>query len=347
MTAAPGQKAPYEISAPEVWARSPLLSILTITYNHAAFITECLASAMRQHTTFPTEMVIGEDCSTDGTRAICEEYQRRHPDRIRLLLPPVNRGRYENFRQAFAACRGRYVALLEGDDYWTVPDKLQRQVDLLEAHPEWALSFHNVCILEDNRPTRLFFETRPKAVFTQEDFIERNFVPTCACVFRNQRGVSFPAWYYDEDKNPYPDWVLHVLTTARGAAGYIHAVMAVHRRHAGGVWGRTFSGGLDAEIERMTRRLKTFARLAECMPPQCQQRLRRQRALAAFHLAVAWREKGHRTRACQYALRALREDPRAGLPWARFLLRTALGRNQAAGTEKNRLRAEGEQRDQG
>jgi hypothetical protein len=94
--------------------------------------------------------------------------------------------------------------------------------------------------------------------------------------------------------------------------------MGVHRRHAGGVWGRTFDRGAQEEIERMTKRLITFERLADCMPARYQRRLRRQRALASFHLAVAYRARREWRRAASLLARAFREDPWAGIPFLRF-----------------------------
>jgi len=110
-----------EISWPQRLAGTPKVSVLTITYNHEPFVAQCIASVMGQQTTFPVEMVIGEDCSPDRTRAICREYQQRHSDRIRLLLPERNVGRHANFRNALAACRGEYVALIEAMTTGPIP----------------------------------------------------------------------------------------------------------------------------------------------------------------------------------------------------------------------------------
>lgn len=121
----------------------PVVSVWVITYQHRDYIQECLDSLLAQQTDFPFEIVIGEDQSTDGTRDVCIEYARRHPDRIRLFLRDRTistltvdgRLRYLNGILTHSACRGRYVAGCEGDDYWINPAKLQMQVDLLERDP--------------------------------------------------------------------------------------------------------------------------------------------------------------------------------------------------------------------
>lgn len=122
----------------------PLVSVCMITYNHEPYIAQAIESVLMQQTDFPVELVIGEDCSTDNTRAIVCDYRERYPRRIHLLLPEYNLGMFPNFVATLQACDGRYIALLEGDDYWTDPFKLQKQVDFLEVHPEYGL-VHTDC----------------------------------------------------------------------------------------------------------------------------------------------------------------------------------------------------------
>jgi glycosyltransferase involved in cell wall biosynthesis len=117
----------------------PLVSVKMITYNHAPFIAQAIEAVLQQKTNFPFELVIGEDCSTDGTRKIVFEYQEKYPDIIRVLTSEKNVGMKKNSYRATKACRGKYVAFCEGDDYWQHPDKLQKQVDYLESHPECGM----------------------------------------------------------------------------------------------------------------------------------------------------------------------------------------------------------------
>jgi len=115
------------------------LSVMMVTYNHERFIAQALKSVLSQRVNFDYEIVVGEDCSTDGTRDILMDFYHRFPDRIVPLLKNRNIGAMRNAEATFAACRGQYVALLEGDDYWTCENKLQKQVDFLDAHLDYAI----------------------------------------------------------------------------------------------------------------------------------------------------------------------------------------------------------------
>ena len=112
------------------------VSVLMITYNHENFIREAIEGVLMQKTDFPIELIIGEDCSTDGTRKIVMEYASKYPDIIRPLLPDSNLGMMKNFIETMQAATGKYIALCEGDDYWTDPYKLQKQVDILNKLPD-------------------------------------------------------------------------------------------------------------------------------------------------------------------------------------------------------------------
>ena len=319
-----------EVASAEVMAAAPSVSVLINTYNHEPFIGECLAGVAAQQTSFPVEVVIGEDCSTDRTRAICRAFQRQHPRQVRLLLPSRNVGELENFRLCFRACRGRYVALLEGDDLWTSPLKLQRQYDQLERHPAWAMCIHNVSLVGDaHRPGDVFFGADRKPVYARADFVERNFVPTCSCVFRNRGPDILPEWFWDPAANPYPDWILHVTNAAYGDIGCLDDVLGVHRRHAGGVWGSTFDGSADGDIRRMRKRLTAFERLQECMGAAQAAALRRQRAAACFHIALAYRRKAEWPAVRRFLAKGFFIDPLAPHPfWRSYLLTWAPRRGE-------------------
>lgn len=110
----------------------PLVSVIMTTYNHSKFIAQAIDSVLSQKTNFPIELIIGEDCSTDNTRQICLDYQQKHPTRIRLFLPEENVGFLRNYGQLLKLCRGKYIAIISGDDYWCDNTKLQKQYDCLE-----------------------------------------------------------------------------------------------------------------------------------------------------------------------------------------------------------------------
>ncbi len=117
----------------------PLVSVKMITYNHAPYIAQAIEGILGQRTKFPIELVIGEDCSTDGTREIVFEYQKRYPDIIRVITSDKNVGMKKNGYRTTKACRGKYLAFCEGDDYWVDPEKLQKQVGYMEEHPECGM----------------------------------------------------------------------------------------------------------------------------------------------------------------------------------------------------------------
>jgi glycosyltransferase involved in cell wall biosynthesis len=121
----------------------PLVSVKMITYNHAPFIAQAIEGVLQQKTNFPFELLIGEDCSTDGTREIVFDYQKKYPDIIRVVTSDKNVGMKKNGLRTLRACQGKYVAFCEGDDYWQSPFKLQKQADYLESHPECGMVYSN------------------------------------------------------------------------------------------------------------------------------------------------------------------------------------------------------------
>ena len=134
------------------------VSVCMIAFNHERYIAQALDSVLKQETSFPVDIVVGEDCSRDSTRRILLDYAERHPGRIRPLLADRNRGMMANFLSTLAACRGRYVAVCEADDYWLDSGKLQKQVDYLESHPECAVSFHNAYMEARQQVERAYHE---------------------------------------------------------------------------------------------------------------------------------------------------------------------------------------------
>lgn len=212
------------------------LSVLMVTYNHESYIAQALDSVLMQEVDFEYEIVVGEDCSTDSTRKIILDYYSKYPHKFKLLLHDNNQGACKNFLQSFKACNGDYIAYLEGDDYWTSKDKLQKQVDFLDSHPEYTICFHNCEEFYDDgdKPSWNYCTVGQKATSTLEDLlINCNFIPSCSVVFRNRLFDKFPDWY---SELAIGDWTLHILNAQVGNIAYINEVMSRHRHHAGGVW---------------------------------------------------------------------------------------------------------------
>src|SRR5262249_20631667 len=131
------------------WENLVKLSVAMITYNHERFIAQALQSALDQRTNFPCEILVADDHSTDSTPAIIADFHRRYPDKIVPQIRQRNMGGSRNTELLIAACRGQYVAMLEGDDYWTDKNKLQRQVDFLDSHPDYVICCHRQQVLNE------------------------------------------------------------------------------------------------------------------------------------------------------------------------------------------------------
>lgn len=213
----------------------PRVSIPMVAYNHEAFLAEAIQSVLEQ--SFDSwQLIIGEDCSTDGTLAIARKYAAEHPQKIRLLETPKNMGAKANFLRTLDACTGTYISHLDGDDFWTDPEKLSLQVDYLDNHPDCGMVF---CASEDmvEGATSERQVIRPpgrKDRYTQEDLIWRNCVgASCSVLWRKLELRDIPSWFGEV---PVGDWILHLLASDRGWIGYIDRVMCVHRSHEMGVW---------------------------------------------------------------------------------------------------------------
>jgi glycosyltransferase involved in cell wall biosynthesis len=222
------------MSAPD--GVTPTVSVCMITYNHERFIAQAIESVLMQETDFPVELVIGEDCSTDGTRAIVVEYAQRYPERIRPFLRERNLGMIPNFVATLQACRGKYIALLEGDDYWTDPHKLQKQVQFLEGHPDYVLCHHDAMIVDEHgyvlQDSKLPAET--KRDFSQEELMAGAWILTLTACFRNVI-QEFPPEFLRVFNG---DSFLFSMLGQFGRSKYLGDCIkpAAYRQHPGGVW---------------------------------------------------------------------------------------------------------------
>ena len=249
-------------------APQPKVTVLVMTYNHARFIGQALDSALNQRTSFDYEILVSEDCSTDGTRETVIAYRSRYPDRIRLLLSEKNVRSNAVVARGIRAARGEYIALLDGDDYWVSPDKLQKQADFLNCHPQCSCCFHNARVeYEDNAGTPgNWTPAGQPPICTFKDIWLGNFIATCTTMFRRAALGEIPAWY--DALFPITDWPLHILNAQKGDIGYLDEVMGVYRYHAGGLYSpysewekiektrafyRTMNANLDYRYDALVR----------------------------------------------------------------------------------------------
>lgn len=211
------------------------VSAVSLTFNHEHCVAEAIEGFLMQKTDFPCELVIAEDCSLDGTRDIIRRYWEKYPDRIRVLLNRHNIKGRRTIARAYAACRGQYVALVEGDDYWVCPDKLQRQADILDRRPDCSMCFHSVTMVwhDGSQEPTVFRPRKIQDTYTLADLLEYNFIGACSPMYRRGLFNEHPSWFF---LPPVGDWAQHVLHAQYGNIAYIDEPMGVYRQHSGGVY---------------------------------------------------------------------------------------------------------------
>lgn len=211
------------------------VSCLVITYNQKEYIKQCIDGIAMQKTSFPFEIIIGDDDSTDGTREILIEYASKVPN-IKLNLSKIRGSGIpgkQNFMTTLEMCNGQYVSLCDGDDYWTDPYKLQKQVDFLDANLEYALCFHQVAVLKNETIEEDVITKKVTEITTISDLAKGNYIHTCSVVYRNNLFQKLPDYFL---KAPIGDYFLHMLNARFGKIKCINEKMAVYRLHETSVW---------------------------------------------------------------------------------------------------------------
>lgn len=239
-----------ETSDPALCPR-PLVSVILSTFKHASFLRQAFDSILMQNVDFDFEILVTDDCSNDGTEEIVAEYQARHPDKVRYFAARENLWS----QCSDVACpmglvllenaRGSYIAGLEGDDYWTDPEKLRLQTESLEAHPEVAVCFHDAeVIYEDGRASHLFGLNANREFFTLSDLMHGNFIASASAMFRRQYVARLPEWWL---RMPAGDWGLYIICAAQGAIRRLPRRMSAYRIHPNGWWTSGTHGISEAE----------------------------------------------------------------------------------------------------
>ena len=211
--------------------QAPQVSIFCLVYNHRDYIERAIESFLMQKTNFNFEIVIGEDYSTDGSREIVFGYAKKYPDLIRLITSDQNVGMKKNGHRTKMALKGKYMAMCEGDDYWTDPLKLQKQVDFLETNPDYSLCFHNAIVLQEDRTPKTlkyFCTSDQKDTTTTADVINKWYIPTASIVVRREYIENLPDWFKDVYNG---DWGIQLIVSTKGKIKYINELMSIYRRH--------------------------------------------------------------------------------------------------------------------
>jgi glycosyltransferase involved in cell wall biosynthesis len=246
---------------------NPIVSVRIMAYQNAPYIKECIDSVLMQKTDFPFEICIGEDGSTDGTREICLDYQDKYPDIVKVFLwdrtlpehkamPPA---RY-NFINTIKKCQGKYIALLDGDDYWTDPLKLFKQVNILEQHPSIVLChhWHKFGVYDKYTYKEQTINTRGQgylknAVTTSKELFTNDLrIKIRTMLFRNIfSSREIPDFFY---KAKFGDLALAFILGKEGEFYFIDEEMAVYRQLEGGILNKYNQG--KTKEEQLENRLK-------------------------------------------------------------------------------------------
>jgi glycosyltransferase involved in cell wall biosynthesis len=233
----------------------PVVSVCLITYNQAGYVSKALDSILAQDFAGQWEIVIADDVSTDGTTDILRDYQSKHPALIRLLDRPKNLGPGPNFVDLLLQAKGKYIAYLEGDDFWVDASKLTKQVTFLEKNPNIALTWHNYHIIDENGAI-----VKPRAAdqskkdYTPLEFKQINSLKSLTICFRNAIR-QFPDNYLD---CPNGDTFLYVLLGAHGGAAYLENIEpSCYRVHSSGTW------SLISQLKKDKKAAKSFEVIAD------------------------------------------------------------------------------------
>lgn len=234
----------------------PVVSICCATYNHVHFIRQCLDGFVMQKTDFPFEVLIHDDASTDGTQDIIREYEAKYPDIIKPIYQKENqysKGVRVSLVYNYSRVRGKYVALCEGDDYWTDPYKLQKQVDFLEAHPDYVMCSHqfNRYWQADGRLEEIADPHFKGADYDLLNLIGGRWLTQTLTVMYRRSALNLQDY---EKYGMSMDMILFYALLKHGRGYCLPDVMAVYRYHKGGVW---------SEVSLNQRRILEFkARIA-------------------------------------------------------------------------------------
>ena len=218
-------------------ADAPMVSVMVITYNHAEFIAQALQSVLDQKIDFSLKINVIDDCSTDGTQEIIKEFKRMNPDKINLYINKKNIGfkvTQKNFYRGFKTLNGKYIAILEGDDYWSSPLKLKKQIDFLEKNLDFVACAHNVLKVYEGSAvaSHIFLEPPDKTTHDIFDLINiSSYFHTTTLTYRNVLKNNIPLQF----KNKLScDLFITIAHAQFGKIRFFPDTMSVYRCHSGG-----------------------------------------------------------------------------------------------------------------
>lgn len=212
----------------------PLVSVVMITYGHEHFIREAIEGVLMQQCNFDVELIVSNDCSPDGTSIVIKELLENHPNAswVRYFNHTTNLGMMRNFHFALQQANGTYIALCDGDDYWTDAAKLEKQIQFLSNNNSMVACFHNVSVISNEKST-LYFHDKHEGTVTAEEIVLNGggVYPTASLIFRND--ISLPDFTLHSKAG---DSALAFSLLEKGHFYYMNDTMAAYRKHAGGVF---------------------------------------------------------------------------------------------------------------
>lgn len=219
----------YEISSPDVLVAKPVVSVLLMAFNHANHFAEAVESVVSQHTNIPIELLIGEDCSTDGTSQLALQYQTRFPEVIRVITADRNVGATRNYRRLLLAARGEFIAYLDGDDYW-LPGKIDRQLEALREDPGLVAAYANaITVAPDGTLSGVFNDLGDRKLDLAFLLREGNLLNNSSIMFRSEMRESILAI-----PGTFIDYMIHLTLAGHGPVTHIGSPLVAYRWNAAG-----------------------------------------------------------------------------------------------------------------
>jgi glycosyltransferase involved in cell wall biosynthesis len=276
---------------------APMVSVAITAFNSAKWLSRALDSVVQQRTRFPIEIVVGDDCSQDTTVAVARSYQQQHPGLVRLLERAMNVGIQRNYYDTFENCRGKYIAWLDADDYWTDPEKLAIQIETMESDPTINLCGHYIRVVSvDGVVKQVKSPSLPAGQYGLEDMLASCFIPSLSAVFRNGIQRQLPAWYFD--LAPVTEWPIWILAALSGKIVLLDRVMADYMHTPGS------AAASKGPLFRYKMEAKFYEQIESVLPSKWRRVARSQKGKRYESLAYSLRKQGDFTASREAAIKA-------------------------------------------
>lgn len=211
----------------------PLLSVCIITYNHEEYIRDAIEGVLMQKINFEYEIIIADDFSTDNTRKIILDYSEKYPNIFKLIFQEKNVGAAQNWLDLISCPKSKYIAYFEGDDFWTDPFKLQKQIDFLDNNINFSCCFHDVKILQAHKEDFFIYESPPCNELYFSQVLKKHYIPSSSLVFRNYKWLKrMPDFFNRSISGDIP---FELLLATEGKIKYMNEEMSCYRRNLGSV----------------------------------------------------------------------------------------------------------------